>query len=148
LAYQQFRNFPAALQDFNALLIDFPKSKERELALRQKALLLGQLEDSKGMADTFKILLKEFPKSDSTGLANYWVGRSAFEAKNYSDAVASLEAARTDKDYAAKSWMLLILSYFNTQNRDKLDAEVSEYLKAGTSPAVPAQVLNDLGSYF
>ncbi len=148
LSYQQFRNFPAALQDFNALLSDFPKSKEREIALRQKALLLGQLEDGKGMVETFKQLLTDFPKTDSAGLANYWIGRTSFETKNYPQAVTSLEAARADKEYAAKSWMLLILSYFNTQNRDKLDAEVSEYLKAGNSPAVPAQVLNDLGSYF
>ncbi len=147
LAYQQYRNFPSALQDFNALLMDFPKSKEREMALRQKALLLGQLEDSKGMVDTFQQLLKDFPNSDSAGLANYWIGRTSFESKNYPLAVTALEKARTDKEYAAKSRMLLILSYFNTQNRDKLDAEVSEYMQAGITPAIPPQVLNDLGSY-
>ena len=148
LAYQQYRNFPAALQDFNTLLLDFPKSKERELALRQKALLLGQTEDSKGMVDTFKILLKDFPASDSAGLANYWIGRTAFEAKNYPQAVVPLEAARADKEYANKSWMLLILSYFNTENREKLETEVTAYLKAGIQPGVPANVLNYLGSYF
>jgi tetratricopeptide (TPR) repeat protein len=147
LSYQQFRNFPAALQDFNTLLIDFPKSKEREIALRQKALLQGQLEDSKGMVDTFRLLLKDFPQTDSAGLANYWIGRTSFEAKNYPQAVSALEAARADKEFAAKSWMLLILSYFNAQDRDKLEAEATEYVKAGISPAIPAQVLNDLGSY-
>ena len=148
LAYQQYRNFPAALQDFNALLLDFPKAKERELALRQKGLLLGQLEDSKGMVDTFKILLKDFPSSSDAGLANYWIGRAAFEAKNFALAIPPLELAHADKDYAAKSGMLLILSYFNTENREKLEKEVDDYLKAGTAPALPAQVLNYLGSYY
>ena len=148
LAYQQYRNFPAALQDFNTLLLDFPKSKERELGLRQKALLLGQLEDSKGMVDTFKILLKDFPSSSDAGLANYWIGRTAFEAKNYALAIPPLELAHADKEYGAKSWMLLILSYFNAENREKLEKEVDEYLKAGTTPAIPASVLNYLGSYF
>ncbi len=147
LAYQQFRNFPAALQDFNALLSDFPKAKERELALRQKALLLGQVEDPKGMVETFKILLREFPQSSSAGVANFWVGRTAFEAKNYKDAVPSLTAAMADAEYKNKAWLFLILSYFNAEDKGPLEARTGEYMKAGIQPAIPAQVLNYLGSY-
>lgn len=147
LAYQQMRNFPAALQDFSALLSDFPRSKERELALRQKALLQGQTEDTKGMVETFKILLKDFPKTDSAGLANFWIGRSAFEAKNYKDAVPALNAARKDDEYKNRAWLLLILSHFNAEEKEPLEKETADYLAAKLQPAVPAQVLNYIGSY-
>ncbi|MBS0661414.1 MAG: tetratricopeptide repeat protein, partial [Verrucomicrobia bacterium] len=147
LAYQQMRNFSAALQDFSALLADFPRAKERELALRQKALLQGQTEDTKGMVETFKVLLKDFPNTESSGLANYWIGRSSFEAKNYKDAVPALQAARKDDEYKNRAWLLLILSYFNAEEKEPLEKEVREYLAAKLQPAVPAQVLNYVGSY-
>lgn len=147
LAYQQMRNFPAALQDFSALLSDFPRSKERELALRQKALLQGQTEDTKGMVETFRILLKDFPQTDSGGLANFWIGRSLFEAKNYKDAVPALIAARKDNDYKNRAWLLLIMSYFNSDEHEPLEKECADYMAAKLQPAVPAQVLNYVGSH-
>ena len=63
LAYQESKNYSTALSDLNMLLGNYPKAKEREAALQQKALILGQLEDGKGMSDAFRQLLKEFPKT-------------------------------------------------------------------------------------
>ncbi len=63
LAHQADKNYDAALEDLNTLLTKYPAAREREAALQQKALILGQQDNAKGMADTFRQLLKEYPKS-------------------------------------------------------------------------------------
>ena len=42
VAYQQMKNYSSALADFNEVVNDHKDAKERELALEQKALILGQ----------------------------------------------------------------------------------------------------------
>ena len=46
------------------------------------------------MSDTFRQLLKEFPKSTVAAQANYYIGKSAFDAKDYKACLAPLDAAR------------------------------------------------------
>ena len=46
------------------------------------------------MSEAFRQLLKEFPKSSVAAQANYYIGKAAFEAKDYKGAVAPLDAAR------------------------------------------------------
>ena len=94
LAYQESKNYDAAIADLNTLLAKYPAAKEREAALQQKALILGQQENPKGMTDAFRQLLKEFPKSSVAAQANYYIGKAAFEAKDYKGALAPLDAAR------------------------------------------------------
>ena len=64
------KNYDAALVDLNTLLTKYPTAKEREAALQQKALILGQKDDPKGMADAFRQLLKEYPKSSVAAQAS------------------------------------------------------------------------------
>src|SRR5437660_1362641 len=59
LAYQQDKNYDAALSDWNMILTKYPGAHEREEALQHKALILGQQQNAKGMSDTFSQLLKE-----------------------------------------------------------------------------------------
>src|SRR5438309_255078 len=61
LAYQQSNNLDAAVADLNFLINNYPAAKEREAALQQKALLLGEQNREPEMAQTFQQLLKEFP---------------------------------------------------------------------------------------
>lgn len=151
VAQQQLKNFPAALKDFNALLDRYPRAlKERELALTQKALILGQQQDNAGMSDTFKTLLREFPKSTAAAQANYWIGWTAFEAKDYKAAIAPLEAARRlDKaQFFERATLRLILAHYYLEERDALAAEVDSFAKGAPKAKVPAETLRWLGGAF
>src|SRR5262252_7864275 len=89
LAYEQSKNYDAALTDLNIILAKYPKAREREASLQLKALILGQQENTKGMVDTFRQLLKEFPKSSVAAQAQYYIGKTAFEGKNYKAALTA-----------------------------------------------------------
>ena len=147
--YQQTKNLQAALADFDSLLGRYPKaSKERELALQQKALILGDRNDYRGMSAAFKILLNEFPESPRAGQANYWIGWAAIDAKNYKEAIHPLEEARKlDKErFGEKSTLLLLQAHRFMENRQALAAEVD---KAGeTKIKVPAEYLRWTGTEF
>src|SRR4029434_7350092 len=93
LAYQETKQYQRARSDLEQLLTSFPKAREREAGLQQKALILGQLDDAKGMTATFQQLLKEFPKSAAAAQAHYYIGKSAFEAKDYETAIAEMNKA-------------------------------------------------------
>ena len=49
VAYQQMKNYSSALADFNEVVNDHKDAKEREMALEQKALILGQQGDPRAM---------------------------------------------------------------------------------------------------
>ncbi len=89
LAYEQDKNYGPALSDLNTILTKYPGAHEREAALQLKALILGQQENAKGMAETFRQLLKEFPRSSVGAQAQYYIGKAAFEAKDYKTALAA-----------------------------------------------------------
>src|SRR5438105_9070561 len=93
-AYQQSQNADAAIGDLNFLIKNYPAAKEREAAIQQKALLLGELNREPEMAQTFQQLLKEYPKSSAVAQANYYIGKAAFDGKDYKRAITSLDAAR------------------------------------------------------
>src|SRR5437867_6480979 len=94
LAYEQDKNYAAAVTDLNTILSKYPKTHEREAALQLKALILGQQENTKGMMETFRQLLREFPKSSVAAQAQYYIGKAAFESKDYKTALTALNTAR------------------------------------------------------
>src|SRR5205814_911863 len=112
-------------------LTKYPAAREREAALQQKALILGQKDDGKGMSDAFRQLLKEFPKSSVAGQANYYIGKAAFEAKDYKGALAPLDAARqlNKEQYYAGA-----------------EAAYEKFLQVATDPAAKAKTLLALGA--
>ncbi|PYJ08561.1 MAG: hypothetical protein DMF06_12475, partial [Verrucomicrobia bacterium] len=147
LALQETKNYDAALQDLNILLAKFPAAKEREAALQQKALILGQQDNSKGMADAFRQLLKEFPKSSVAAQANYYIGKAAFEAKDYKGAVAPLDAARqlNREQYYNLATLRIVSAFFYLKDRPALTREVDGFLGTGSNARVPAEILEWLG---
>jgi TolA-binding protein len=147
LAYQQSKNYSAALSDLNSLLANYPKAKEREAGLQQKALILGQEEDGKGMSDAFRQLLKEFPKSAIAAQAHYYIGKAAFDAKDYKSAIAELNLARTlnKEQYASLASLRIISSYFYLKDRAALTNEVDTFMAANSQTKVPAEILEWLG---
>src|SRR5437773_7327989 len=94
LAYEQNKNYDAALSDLNTILTKYPSAHEREATMQLKALILGQQDKTKGMVETFRQLLKEFPKSSVAAQAQYYIGKAAFEAQDYKTAMTALNAAR------------------------------------------------------
>jgi TolA-binding protein len=149
LAYEQSKNYPASLTDLTIILVKYPKAHEREAALQLKALILGQQDNTKGMVDTFRQLLKEFPKSSVAAQAQYYIGKTAFEAKDYKTALTALNTARQlDKEqYYNLASVRIILCQFYLKDRPALTKEVNNFMDesrdGGTN--VPPEVLEWLG---
>ena len=146
LAFQQAKNLSGALRDFQDIITRFPASKERELALLQKGLILGQQQDNKAMADTFRQLLKDYPKSAAAAQANYWIGWSGYEARNYKECLGPLENARklNKEEYFERTSLRLISAHYYLEDANGLATEIDIYTKSSKGK-VPAEVLRWLG---
>ncbi len=149
LAYEQSKNYGAALTDLNIVLAKYPKAHEREAALQLKALILGQQDNTKGMVDTFRQLLKEFPKSSVAAQAQYYIGKAAFEAKDYKTALTALNTARqlNKEQYYNLASVRIILCQFYLKDRTALTKEVNNFMAESRDGGmnVPPEVLEWLG---
>ena len=147
LAYQEDKNYDSELSDLNMILTKYPSAHEREAALQQKALILGEQQNPKGMTETFRQLLKEFPKSPVAAQAQYYIGKAAFEAKDYKTALSALDAARRlNKDqYYNLATVRIISSFFYLRDRAALTNEVNGLMTASTTASVPGEILEWLG---
>ena len=149
LAYEEDKNYNAALVDLNTILGKYPGAHEREAALQLKALILGQQENTKTMVETFRQLLKEFPKSSVAAQAQYYIGKAAFEAKDYKTAMTALNAARqlNKEQYYNLASLRLILCQFYLKDRAALTKEVNSFMAQSRNGGmnVPPEVLEWLG---
>jgi TolA-binding protein len=147
LAYEQSQNYSAALTDLNIILAKYPKTREREASLQLKALILGQEDNPKGMVETFRQLLKEFPKSSVAAQAHYYIGKTAFEAKDYKTALTALNTARqlNKEQYYNLASLRIILCEFYLKDRSTLTKEVNDFLANSPNTNVPPEVLEWLG---
>ena len=145
--YESEKNYDAALSDWNAIVTKYPGASEREEALQHKALLLGQQQNPKAMSDTFRQLLKEFPKSPAAPMAHYYIGKSAFEAKDYKTALGELNIARQqDKDhYYVPATIRIMSSYFGSHDRAAVTREADGFLNSNAQGTIPAEILEWLG---
>ncbi len=149
--YESDKNYDAALGDWNAILGKYPGAHEREEALQRKALILGQQQNSKGMADAFRQLLKEFPKSEAAPMAHFYIGKAAFELKDYKVAVSELNAARQlDKNRYYPQATILIISchFFGSHDRNAITKEADALLAENPSARIPAEILEWLGTEY
>ena len=146
-AQMQLRQYPAALKDFTELTTKYPKAKEREFGLENLALVRGQLGDQAGMADMFDLLLKEFPQTAARSKAHYWIGRGAFDARNYKKAAPHLDEARKlDKEQFFERGSLAILAcYFNLENVEAVEKEIEFYKSNGGKAETSTDVIRWLG---
>jgi TolA-binding protein len=147
LAYQENKNYEAELSDLNMILTKYPGAHEREAALQQKALILGEQQNPKGMSETFRQLLKEFPKSPVAAQAQYYIGKAAFEAKDYKTALNALDAARRlNKDqYYNLATVRIISSFYYLRDRAALTNEVNNFIATVPEAPVPGEILEWLG---
>jgi TolA-binding protein len=147
LAYQQSNNMDGAIADLNFLISNYPKAKEREAAIQQKALLLGELNREPEMAQTFQQLLKEYPKSSAVAQANYYIGKAAFDGKEYKRALPSLAAARrlNREQYYNPATLRIISAHYYLRDRKAATSEVDAFLTSSGNANVPPEVLEWLG---
>src|SRR5207253_975876 len=149
LAYEQDKNYDAALSDLNTILTKYPSAHEREAALQLKALILGEQDKTKGMVETFRQLLKEFPKSSVAAQAQYYIGKAAFEAKDYKTALTALNAARqlNKEQYYNLASLRIILCQFYLKDLAALTKEVNNFMAESRNGGinVPPEVLEWLG---
>ena len=150
LAYQETKQYERALADLDSLLTKFPQAREREAALQQKALILGQTDDAKGMTQAFQQLLKEFPKSAAAGQAHYYIGKAAFEAKDYETALPDLRVARqlNNEQYGMPATLRIMSSHFYLKQRDALAKEANNFFATSPNGQLPAEILEWLGIEF
>lgn len=146
MARQAQKDDQGALDDFDLLITKYQGAKEREFALQQKALLLGQKQDTPGMTAAFTQLLDEYPKTAAAAQANFWLGWAAFEAKDYPKAIQYLSEARKldPKGYGERSSLRIVLACYYQDDRD---AAVRELAKMDRDHA-PAEILRWLGLKF
>jgi TolA-binding protein len=147
LAYEQDKNYTAAVADLNTILTKYPKAHEREAALQLKALILGQQENTTGMMETFRQLLREFPRSSVAAQAQYYIGKAAFESKDYKTALSALNAARqlNKEQYYNLASLRIMLCQFYLKDRTALTKEVNSFMANSPNTNVPPEVLEWLG---
>jgi TolA-binding protein len=99
------------------------------------------------MAQTFQQLLKEYPKSGAVAQANYYIGKAAFDGKDYKRAITSLDAARrlNREQYYNLATLRIILAHYYLRDRKATITEVDGFLAASGNANVPAEVLEWLG---
>src|SRR5213075_3041275 len=127
--------------DLTIILAKYPKTHEREASLQLKALILGQQENTKGMVDTFRQLLKEFPKSSVAAQAQYYIGKTALEAKDYKTALTALNAARqlNKEQYYNLATVRIILCQFYLKDRSALTKEANAFMANSPNTSVPSE---------
>jgi TolA-binding protein len=150
LAYQQDKNYDVAVADLNTILTKYPGAREREATLQQKALILGQQGNAKAMSDTFRQLLKEFPKSTAAAQAQYYIGKASLDAKDYKAAITALNPARQlDRQrYYDSASIRIISAYFAMRDRNALTKELDAFFAAKPDGNVPGEVLEWVGLEF
>jgi TolA-binding protein len=149
VTWLRLNNQEAGIKDFRALIEKFPKAKEREAAILQLARMLGQRGDNVGMAETFKIYLRDYPNAEANerAEASFWIGSVAFEGKAYKDAIAPLRAARelNKTDYFERASVRLMLCFYYLEDTDGLSKEIETYVTGNAKGQVPYEVLRWLG---
>jgi TolA-binding protein len=117
--------------------------------LHQKAMILGQQDDTAGMAETFRVLLKDYPNTPMRAQADYWIGNTDYMAKNYKEAVPYLQEARKldEEQFWEKASIRLLEAEFDLGDPAGTAKEVDLYSEKGKVP-VPGEILRFLGKEF
>ncbi len=113
-----------ALADFDTVIKNWPKTPSAAVAWQRSAQIYQRRQDVTNMGKYYEGLLKNFPDASPAALAEarFAIGRAGFDQKDYQKAIDNLTEAKTlnaDK-YKAQVNLLLVLSYHQLQNAEKL----------------------------
>jgi len=95
LALAKVGRYGPASHDLEVVLKGWPAASERAFAIQQAAMLAGQQGEDKGMADYFRMLLREFPDSSAVPQAHFFLGRHAVMQGQPQEGLEHLEMARS-----------------------------------------------------
>ncbi len=140
----QLKNISGIVEAFTYYLQAFPDNPPAPAALAQRALAYEQ---DKNYGAALSDFLKEFPRSSVGAQAQYYIGKAAFEAKDYKTALAALDAARqlNKEQYYNLATLRIISSYFGLKDRSALTKEVNDFMATSPTVSVPAEILEWLG---
>lgn len=146
-AQMQLKHYSAARKTFEDLTTKHPKAREREFGLENLALIHGQLGDPSRMAAAFDVLLRDFPDTAAKAKANYWIGRAAFDQKNYKKAAPHLVLARQQdrEQFFERSSLAILACFYNLEQLDETEKEIEFYQTNGGKAQTPADVIRWIG---
>jgi tetratricopeptide (TPR) repeat protein len=149
-ALMQLKRYSEAQKNFQVLTANHPGAKEREFGLENLALIYSQLGDQGHMAETFEILLRDFPETKAKAKANFWVGRASFEAKDYRKAPPFLEKAREldPPQYFERASLAIMACYFNLEDLAATEKEIEFYRSHGGLADTPSDVIRWLAQEY
>ncbi len=147
VAHAKLGDSKSALADFDTVISRFPDAAEREVVMVRKAQLFGEKGDEEAMAQAFRDFLNAYPESRESARANYWIGQTLFNNKDYQGAIPHLQEARKRdaESYNGRATLRIILSYYYLQQAEALLAEIEAYKPGKNDPLVPADVIRWLG---
>ncbi len=145
-ARKQLKQYSTALKDFEELTTKHPKAKEREFGLENLALIHSQLGDNAKMAQTFEILLRDYPETPAKAKACHWVGQAAMEAKDYKKAIAFFRKAREadEKLYFDRDTLAVIVCAYNLDDWAVVEEEIALYKKREGKTDIPTEIVRGL----
>jgi tetratricopeptide (TPR) repeat protein len=143
---KELKQFASALKDFVELTTKHPKAKEREFGLENQALLQSQLGDNAKMAETFEILIRDFPATPAKAKASHWIGWAAMEGKNYKKAIEFFRKAREadEKTWFDRDTLAVIICAYNLDDWTTVETEIALYAKAGGKTEIPTEIVRGL----
>jgi len=137
-AHQAANATPAAIRDYDEVIGNYPEGPEREIAMLQKALLLGTQQDREKMSAAFRALIEAYPESAARAQAEFWIGWADFEEKKYDSAIPHLVKAREldAANYGERASLRIILAHYYQEN----PKATAEELSAHNPGNVPGEV--------
>ncbi|MCS7009139.1 MAG: tetratricopeptide repeat protein, partial [Chthoniobacterales bacterium] len=142
----QLGNHTAAIRDFDRVLQKSPPSSQRELALLNRGLAYGSLQQNDRMRADFEQLIREFPNSPARAQAEFWIGYSKFEAKDYRGSVPHFLKAREldPTNYGQRAGLRILLANYYLDDPEATMAE----LESGKLENIPPEIYQWLGFRF
>lgn len=141
IAYQAKGDHQFALGDYLDIAKRYPDSAELEFAMQQTALIYAHLRKIPEMIEAYQNLLAKFPKTEGAGEAHYWIGIGYFDTERFTEALESLDSARTlDPSLEDKATLRLVIARYQLENLPELAVEARRYLEnapAETAAAAP-----------
>lgn len=136
----------AAMRDFDNVLQKYPGSKEREIALLQRALSFGTRRDYAKMRADFETLIQQYPDSAARAQAEFWVGYSKFEEKDYQGSLPHFEEARRrdPEAYNARASLRAMLANYYLEKPEETALE----LEKNQLSNIPSEVYQWLAAKF
>lgn len=139
-----------ALQDFDQIIKNYPKTQLASKALQSSARIQQKSKDYKDMIARYKTLLSQFP--DLTYLAkanaNYWIGWGHFKLDEFNLAPAYLEkSVELEKvKYGKPATMIIILCKYQNRDLAGVKQAVEDAKQLELYSKIPLSVFRWLGS--